>query len=94
MKKIFKILICLVLIFNLIILPVSAATNYANNDNYRNLKVGDNLRGKTLYFDNSFDLNSLTKEENHFIFINDYMSDEIFINLYVILCGTIYFSKT
>lgn len=83
MKRIFKIFVCLIVLLNFMMLPVAAATNYANNDNYRNLKVGDNLRGKTLYFDNSFDLNSLTKEENHFIFINDYMSDEIFINLYV-----------
>lgn len=83
MKRVFKIFICLIVLLNFMMLPVAAATNYADNDNYRNLKVGDNLRGKTLYFDTKYDLLSLPQNEVNFILINDYMSDEVFISFYI-----------
>lgn len=83
MKRVFKIFVCLVVLLNFMMLPVAAATNYADNDHYRNLKVGDNLRGKTLYFDTKYDLLSLPQNEVNFILINDYMSDEVFISFYI-----------
>lgn len=83
MKRVFKIFVCLVVLLNFMMLPVAAATNYADNYHYRNLKVGDNLRGKTLYFDTKYDLLSLPQNEVNFILINDYMSDEVFISFYV-----------